>query len=308
MGKKLAIKGHSTRGKEIIELLEMMGGEAIGAKGYDEHAIYVIPENGIIDVRFAYQKHIDNYAIFTLEDFLEKFPYKVGDKVHIYVQNDDIDGRYDIEATEITSMRWNPACCKIAYKMKDINREFYKEEIKCKVDDSNKSIDNPIDSSQFMQMGKTVAVCFNTANYENEVELQLGDYEIAVRDGKTYAVLKKPKYPTTYEECYDEGNTELHFIYVDKDERDLYESFIQLIRCRNAYWKIAGEEMGLDKPWEPDWTNLDQLKYCIWVDVGEFITMINVRGQHILAFPTEEMRDAFFKNFKDLIEQCKELL
>ena len=66
--------------------------------------------------------------------------------------------------------------------------------------------------------------------------------------------------------------------------------------------------MGLDKPWEPDWTNLDQLKYCIWLDVGEFITMINVRGQHILAFPTEEMRDAFFKNFKKEIEQCKDLL
>lgn len=28
----------------------------------------------------------------------------------------------------------------------------------------------------------------------------------------------------------------------------------------------------------------------------------------ILAFPTEEMRDAFYENFKDLIENCKELL
>lgn len=26
MGKKLAIKGHPTRGEEVIELLEMMGG------------------------------------------------------------------------------------------------------------------------------------------------------------------------------------------------------------------------------------------------------------------------------------------
>ena len=129
-----------------------------------------------------------------------------------------------------------------------------------------------------------------------------------LRLGKQEYVEKKPKYPTTYAECYDEGNTELHFIYVDKDERDLYESFIQLIRCRNAYWKIAGEEMGLDKPWEPDWTNLDQLKYCIMVDVGEIITTSKIRGQHILAFPTEEMRDAFFKNFKKEIEQCKEFL
>ena len=51
-----------------------------------------------------------------------------------------------------------------------------------------------VESTGFMQMGKTVAVCFNKENYETEVELQLGDYEIEVRDGKTYAVLKKPKY------------------------------------------------------------------------------------------------------------------
>ena len=27
-----------------------------------------------------------------------------------------------------------------------------------------------------------------------------------------------------------------------------------------------------------------------------------------ITFPTEEMRDAFHENFKDLIESCKELL
>ena len=88
----------------------------------------------------------------------------------------------------------------------------------------------------------------------------------------------------------------------------LLTSLQKLFICRDAYWKIAGEKMELGKPWEPDWTNLDQLKYCIWVDVGEFVTMTNVRGQHILAFPTEEMRDAFYENFKELINSCKELL
>ena len=28
----------------------------------------------------------------------------------------------------------------------------------------------------------------------------------------------------------------------------------------------------------------------------------------VLSFPTAEMRDVFYENFKDLIEQCKELL
>jgi hypothetical protein len=29
---------------------------------------------------------------------------------------------------------------------------------------------------------------------------------------------------------------------------------------------------------------------------------------HILSFPTPEMRDAFYENFKELIESVKELL
>ena len=122
-------------------------------------------------------------------------------------------------------------------------------------------------------------------------------------------VEKKPKYPTTYEECYDEGNTELHFIYVDKDERDLYESFIQLIRCRNAYWKIAGEQMGLGKPWESPLPSLFETVYCIRRKNNEIIKGAYRGGKsEILEFPTEEMRDAFYENFKKEIEQCKELL
>ena len=119
---------------------------------------------------------------------------------------------------------------------------------------------------------------------------------------------KISKYPTSYEECYDEGNTELHFIYVDKDERDLYESFIQLIRCCNAYWKIAGEEMGLDKPWEPDWDNYNEHKYCLYITENNVNKGIFHSDNHILAFPTEEMRDEFYENFNDLIESCKTLL
>lgn len=138
MGKKLAIRGHVSRGKEVIELFKMMGGCECGYCGGGTGFYYYISQFGNIEASCK-PTEFDTYIVYTLEEFLEKFPYKVGDKVHIYIQNDDIDGRYDIEVAEITSMRWNPARCKIAYKMKDINREFYKEEIKCKVDDSNKS-------------------------------------------------------------------------------------------------------------------------------------------------------------------------
>lgn len=166
-----------------------------------------------------------------------------------------------------------------------------------------------IESTGFMQLGKTVAVIFNDANYEDEVELQLGDYKIEVRDGKTYAVRKKPKYPTIYVESYREDDTESHFIRVDKDELGLYGPFIQLIRCRNVYWKVAGEQMGLDKPWEPDWSSFSDGSYPTITRCNNRIVKTSLYTHDcILAFPTEEMRDIFYENFRDLIEQCKEFL
>jgi hypothetical protein len=100
------------------------------------------------------------------------------------------------------------------------------------------------------------------------------------------------------------------FAGLDDDEENLYGNFIALKRCRNAYWKIAGKQMGLGKPWEPDYLNpTKEIRYFI------FCTGISIeKGQglfssnKILIFPTEEMRDAFYDNFKDLINKCKELL
>lgn len=121
---------------------------------------------------------------------------------------------------------------------------------------------------------------------------------------------KKKEYPKTYEECCKillySGNYNM-ILTTDVDNK-IFNALYRLKVCRDAYWKIAGEEMGLGKPWEPDWTNLDQSKFVISI-VNEKISFREYYfEQKLLAFPTEEMRDAFYENFKDLIEQCKELL
>jgi hypothetical protein len=84
-------------------------------------------------------------------------------------------------------------------------------------------------------------------------------------------------------------------------------NLLKLKICRDAYWKIAGKEMGLGKFWKPDWTSGKPV-YCISVSVNAIGTGKWYTDNKILAFPTEEMRDAFYDNFKDLIESCKELL
>ena len=49
-------------------------------------------------------------------------------------------------------------------------------------------------------------------------------------------------------------------------------------------------------------------KQTIFKYENEITLSDNNWSNRILAFPTIEMRDAFHDNFKDLIEQCKELL
>ena len=119
---------------------------------------------------------------------------------------------------------------------------------------------------------------------------------------------KKKEYPKSYEECCEV----LDWYHRDYDrvgyKSELLCKLQVLLLCRDAYWKIAGEEMGLGKPWKPDWKNDEQFKYIIICRRGCIIKDTYTAKDVILAFPTEEMRDAFYENFKELIESCKELL
>ena len=123
---------------------------------------------------------------------------------------------------------------------------------------------------------------------------------------------KKKEYPKTYKECFNIcfGNKH-HIIQVVGfdglgDNKELFESFIKLKVCRDAYWKIAGEEMGLGNPWEPDW-NIKGY-YAIARSYGNVVKTSNYNCDLTFVFPTEEMRDFFYKAFKEDIEYCKELL
>lgn len=113
--------------------------------------------------------------------------------------------------------------------------------------------------------------------------------------------------PKSYEECakvlLDRASVRNDFGY----KGDLLVALQRLLVCRDAYWKIAGEEMGLGKPWEPDFLSHEE-KFSISVFDRKVVCIVNQYNNIILTFPTREMRDAFYENFKELIESCKELL
>lgn len=72
----------------------------------------------------------------------------------------------------------------------------------------------------------------------------------------------------------------------------------QLLVCREVY----------RQGWKPNWTDYNEIKYCI-EQVKNWITKETYTiTAKVLAFQSAEIRDEFLENFRDLIEEAKELI
>ena len=294
---QLAIKGHATRGKEVIEILEMLGGiNNYKINNTEENLLYCLREGD--NVIIATYPNSSITSVFTLEGFLEKYPYKVGDRV--------LYKTYGIYL-RIKSMLWNEEKEQVFYRLdskelyvaSEDKLQPYKEET---MEKEEKYYDEWL-LTDYLEFED------NDGAWADEVEVNLGkDYEIQIRGDKTFIVKKKSQYPKTYEEC---AKVLLERASVRNDigyKGDLIVTLQKLLVCRDAYWKIAGEQMGLGEPWKPDWLNTEQDKFVLYTHNNVICLNRFVLGHNVLAFPTAEMRDAFLENFKELIESCKELL
>ena len=356
MGKRLAIKGHPTRGNEVVELLEMLGGKNKWFYNGSDGFVYFIEENDKY-ITFCGKECIKNtgeYIIYELEEFLEKYPFKVDDKVI-----DEADGCPGV----VCEMKWDEGLSDMKYCVAfgngidfgwfandSINYFKIKKDENLEESQSNQDIDKVVDNLEKTtvknhKMGPKSKL--PSKYYEDKLEemkskreydelrMPLDDDDklateatimgkkILPPDGYLVGkitqtdngmlveyVEKKPKYPTTYEECCKILDIRWEKNYAQGYKCGLISKFQELFIARNAYWKIAGEQMGLDEPWKHNYLkDANTIRYAIY-NTGDEIVKLDGKlyRNYILCFPTEEMRDAFFKNFKKEIEQCKELL
>ena len=288
MKKKLAIKGHVTRGKEIIKILEMLGGTNENkCWGIFENRLYLINDFG--DIEDISLRDNSNYQIYTLEEFLEKYPYKIGDMIRVPEFESEV---------RINDMKWDGY--NIQYEVFTDETEWYTAEELNNWNTKNLKIE-PKNQNPFLQQLKkyfeetprdVIEKEWNELSYLNEIGPTVEEYLECV---KKY---RQIQYPKTIAECYNRlEDNELVKVKT-------IELFRELINARNAYWKIAGD-------WKPDWKgdSWRQLKYCITVNgSGEIERRTTQFDRRIFAFPTEEMMNAFYENFKDKLESCKEFL
>lgn len=297
----LAIQGHSNRGNEVIALLKMLGGEnPYGCNGLGTLCAYHIVDGNIQVTTIEDLFKSNEYILYNLEGILAKFPYKVGNSARLSRSN---------IAVVIKAMKWEND--EVVYKLSCDdsgwwsidNLKPYKETNT----ESNKctycvyAVNNNHCGLRGFRSNFNVNYCSaqNVDKLPNGFELQ--------EDGYFSWVNEKPKYPTTYVECAKTLNC-FGAVHIDGYKNELLEKLQELLICRDAYWKIAGDEYQLGKPWEPDWENKGNTKYGITTINRQVKIITTDVFNYFLIFPTPEMRDTFYENFKDLIESCKELL
>ena len=85
---QLAIKGHATRGEEVIEILEMFGGRNdINYVGELPNYAYAIDKRGIIDWHIRHEHDFFNMTHLHLKSSSKNFPIRLGIKCNIKEQH-----------------------------------------------------------------------------------------------------------------------------------------------------------------------------------------------------------------------------
>lgn len=151
-------------------------------------------------------------------------------------------------------------------------------------------------------MSKYYKMKDTTANLN--INLDAYNNIIVVLDGNQYQLTKdkikafcKPLLPTSFTEVEgkymeDRDLASLHHKYSDK-----LETLSKLLYLRDIY----------RNGWKPDWSS-SKIKYIIYTLNEELIKTTNTTTNRIFTFQSAEIRDKFYINFKEMLEEVKDLI
>lgn len=153
------------------------------------------------------------------------------------------------------------------------------------------------------------------------IEIEVLDGYKAVYNADTQKIeMLKSTFPKTWEEfckdnpvkngeCFihenkicdafigDGRDIEHKAILPDRETAEAFVALIQLIQLRDYY----------RQGWIPNWSK-GFIKYCIIYYDNKISSHISKYSSNILSFQTEEIRNEFKENFKDLIIKTKNLI
>ena len=292
---KIAIQGHLSRGKEVIQILKSLGGKSREEfTGNRWNQYYFINYNGDIDLNLKI--NLLNYKFYTLEEFEKEFPFKVGDMVTHPLYNNPF-----------TIIELNPTS-EFPYVIQNEEAEF----------NAKSKILTEYKKKKTMEI-RTINLSLNKAKewYKKGGELR----EIALQ---AFTEIELNPLPRSWEEFCKNYPMKSGMSYIDdgsnikvmsscdnndfrhkNEDKNLCPSqksaeahlaMIQLEQLRNCWWN----------GWKPEWNNCQ--KHVIKWEGNNLTVFTAARIHAFLVFPTREMAEEFLECFRDLIEKAGDLI
>jgi hypothetical protein len=92
--------------------------------------------------------------------------------------------------------------------------------------------------------------------------------------------------------------SDLKNVFPTKEYAEASLALAQLLQLRQVY----------NNGWEPDWTDINQIKFCIMSYENRIDVTSKTQSKLTLSFKEEEIMNLFRKNFRELLEIAKPLL
>lgn len=287
---KITIQGHPTRGKEVIQILESLGGKNISKHdGRGNYAYYISRiHNRIYKTSLLFS----DYKHYTLEEFEKEFPFKIGTEVIVL----------DYSNTKGTIINIKPCGPILSYFIKLENRNgIYRaaKYLKPYEEMQKRNITLTLDKAQEW---------YNKGGELREIALQ------------AFSEKELNPLPRSWEEFCERcpvqkgenwmGSFDTIYCATNIQDR-IYKNWIPSKKSAEAHLALMQLEQLRDcwrQGWKPNWLEGNVQKHVIqkWRDKISIETTYVTHS--FLSFPTYEMAREFLECFRDLIEKAGDLI
>ena len=289
---KIAIKANPNRGKEIISLLESLGGTKTPLSGSGVLYTYYIDDNNVI----RYNDAPKDYKVYTLEEFEKEFPFKIGD---LCIYSSDILGKDSV--VKILGMTIENDCIMYEVGHKDIvakHTYIYRKR-------------ETLKPYKEMKEERNITLTLEKAKEWYNKGEELREIALQAFTEKELTKVELPKtweefcenYPVQLGECWLGSCDEIYKKSYDKER--IYKNWIPSKKSAEAHLALI---------------QLEQLRNCynnscndtnriaIINNNGNIELYVNPPFNCFLTFKNHLLAREFFSNFKEIIEIAKKLI
>lgn len=280
---KIAIQGHSTRGKEVIQILESLGGiNRMNHSGsYTNYFYYISNDDNTIGWTGIRTGYLNAY---TLEKFEKEFPFKIGDRV-ISVLSNFIGTITKLKENGYYYIKYDNGIlgCTIGKNLK-----LYKE----MKEERNITLTLEKAKEWYKKGGELKEIALQAFSEKELNPLPKSWEEFAENNARMGYYISADGKPLM---CASSGKLSSPHVCPSKKSAEAHLAMIQLEQLRNC-WRQG---------WKPEYHSTN---YAIKRSNNEIHVIQAYSVSAFLSFPTKEMAEDFLACFRDLIEKAGDLI